>query len=329
MIFLAVISFEFFLTYSPFSGGISPVRYDPDIGMWHKENFSSVYTKDCYSTRYSFDERGLVKNDYQFAPDKPDVAVLGDSYIEALMVENKSILHNNLYREYDGQFNFLNFSLGGTSPTQHFEILKKMVQLDRTKYLIEFISLDPGWGRDLEEVDPEGFDWSNRPLIHLKFSTLDQFEIIKPPSKDLKETIREILANFELYGYLKKSLKYYGKKFSAEEQDSSSPEIPYGSRDWSANWLQLKGAVYQINKLLRANQIGHMVVIFSPDRKHNEVLSNFLREYEIASIDLVGELEKMQINLDSITFKCDGHWTDKTHRLFASIIKSKLSLEDK
>jgi len=325
-IFLATVFFEIFLTYSPFRRGISPVQYDPDIGMWHKRNFQYVYEKDCYSTPYMFDERGLIKNNYNFNPDKKDVIILGDSYIEALMIKNKNIIHNSLYREYSGKLNFLNYGLGGTGPTQHLEILKKFAQLERAKYLIEFISLDEGWGRDLEEVDPQEFGWSNRALVHLNFSDLNHYETLKPPAMGIKEQLREALANYELYGYLKKTFLYYKNKLASSENGFSPSNIPYGSRDWSKNWKQIKGAVIQINKLSKANHVGHRVIIFSPDRNHYKIISQFLTQHKILFIDLVGELEKLNIALDAITFACDGHWNDETHRLFAHIIKSKFPL---
>ena len=321
---LSLVSFELFLTFSPFKGGVSPVQYDPDIGMWHKRNFQYVNSNDCYNTKYEFDGNGLIKTHYNFNPDKQDVIILGDSYIEALMIKNKNIVHNSLYREYGGRLNFLNFGLGGTGPTQHLEILKKFANLRRAKYLIEFVSLGEGWGRDLEEVDPREFGWSNRPLVHLKFSDLDHYEIFKPPAMNIKEKIREFLAQFELYGYLRKTLKYYKSKLSAN--DSEISKIPYGSRDWATSWDQIKGSVFQINKLSKANHIGHRVVVFSPDRNHNKVITAFLELQEIPFVDLVGELEKLKIDLHSITFSCDGHWNDETHRLFARIIRSKFSL---
>ena len=321
---LSLVSFELFLTFSPFKGGVSPVQYDPDIGMWHKSSFQYVNSNDCYNTKYEFDGNGLIKNHYNFNPDKQDVIILGDSYIEALMIKNKNIVHNSLYREYGGRLNFLNFGLGGTGPTQHLEILKKFANIRRAKYLIEFISLDEGWGRDLEEVDPREFGWSNRPLVHLKFSDLDHYEIFKPPAMNIKEKIREVLGQFELYGYLRKTLKYYKSKLSVNDSDIS--KIPYGSRDWTTSWDQIKGSVFQINKLSKANHIGHRVVVFSPDRNHNKVISAFLELQEIPFVDLVGELEKLKIDLHSITFSCDGHWNDETHRLFARIIRSKFSL---
>ena len=323
---LSLVSFELFLTFSPFKGGVSPVQYDPDIGMWHKSSFQYVNSNDCYNTKYEFDGNGLIKNHYNFNPDKQDVIILGDSYIEALMIKNKNIVHNSLYREYEGRLNFLNFGLGGTAPTQHLEILKKFANLRRAKYLIEFVSLGEEGGRDLQEVDPREFGWSNRPLVHLKFSDLDHYEIFKPPAMNIKEKIREFLAQFELYGYLRKTLKYYKSKLSANDSDIS--KIPYGSRDWATSWDQIKGSVFQINKLSKANHIGHRVVVFSPDRNHNKVISAFLELQEIPFVDLVGELEKLKIDLHSITFSCDGHWNDETHRLFAHIIRSKFSLEN-
>jgi hypothetical protein len=327
-VIFSFVAFEFFLAYSPFAGGVSPVKYDPDIGMWHKSNFQYVHSKDCYSAEFMFDEKGLIRNNYAFNPKKQDVIILGDSYIEAIMIKNEDIIHNSLYQEYNEKFNFLNYALGGTGPTQHLEILKKFADMGRAKYLIEFISLDEGWGRDLEEVNPREFGWSNRPLVHLKFSDLDLYEILKPPAMNTKEQVREILAQFELYGYLKKTLKYYKNRLTGNGKDSSVPEIPYSSRDWSTNWDQIKGAVFQINKLSKANHIGHRVVVFSPDRKHNKIISQFLEQQGIPFLDLVGELEKLRIGLDSITFECDGHWTGDTHRLFAQIIKSKFPLKN-
>ena len=57
---LSIIAYEFFLKFSPFSFGLSPVAYDQDVGMWHKLNFSSYHVSECGRTKYFFDDVFMV-----------------------------------------------------------------------------------------------------------------------------------------------------------------------------------------------------------------------------------------------------------------------------
>jgi len=137
---LSIISFELFLEYSPFKKGVSPVVYDKDIGMWHKKNFSNYLIRDCYENQYFFDEYGRVKNNYLYDAKKEDVIILGDSYIDGLMIENDKIIHNSLFYELNGSVNVLNYGLTGSGPMQQFAILKHKVNLSNVKKLIHFIN---------------------------------------------------------------------------------------------------------------------------------------------------------------------------------------------
>ena len=168
------------------------MTYDKEIGMWHKKNFANYIIDDCYKTKYFFDEEGRIKNNYEYSNNKKNIILLGDSNIEALMVNNKNIIHNSLYNEIYGKYNVLNYSLSGTGPTQHLEILKNKIKLNKVIKLIHFVFLE----NDLGDGNPNNFNGTNRPKVHLEFENLDNYVTIKPKKYDTKEMFRDFLGNF-------------------------------------------------------------------------------------------------------------------------------------
>jgi hypothetical protein len=173
---VGVALFEGFLWVSPFGRGISPVQYDQDIGMWHKPDFSSTVRSQCYSTRYFFDDRGRVANDYRPDDTKRDIVILGDSYVEAVMVDNADIVHNSLHDALHGAYNVYNYALAGTSAIQQYVILLKKVNIANTDAVIQIVNIDG----DIYDVDPKNLLASSRPRVFMKFTSLDDFTIIPP-----------------------------------------------------------------------------------------------------------------------------------------------------
>ncbi len=318
--------FELFLEYSPFKRGTSPVEYHADIGMWHKKNFKNSLIKECFSNQYFFDEKGRVKNNYSYDKKKKDIIILGDSYIDALMVKNKNIVHNRLYYELNGSFNVLNYGLTGSGPMQQLSILKNEVNLTNVKRVLHFISLED----DLGDCDPQKFNGSNRPKVFMEFSTLEKFQLHKPAKNSIKERTRDALGNFEFYSYLNKTWFYYKKFFDEEKTIHRKKDlIAITMPNEEFLWKQLEGTIYQMKKVAIANKFQYNIILFSHDeitfdnKQRSLRLKKVLRIHDIAFLNISVFLKKLA-KKRNISYPCDAHWNDLTHVALAKYIKYKL-----
>jgi arsenate reductase-like glutaredoxin family protein len=313
---LAVIMFEFFLRYSPFTLGAVPIKYDKEMGIWHKNNFSSRWLQGCYDTEYFFDAKGFVKNAYIYKKNRKDIILLGDSYIEALMVENENIIHNSLYKLYKGKYNFLNHAMAATSPVQQLVILQKKTNLKNVKKVIHFINMD----KDIYEGDSIGYDKSSmNPTIFLEFSDLENYKIIYPRDSTKKDEIKMSLSNFEIYSLLTK-FKVYIKNKRIEQRENSSQENKK-VEDLSHNWLQIKGAIYQTKKLLKKRDIEYTIIVYGENEVLKDELKSFLTKQKIDFYELY--LLMNRYNLPVEVYSCDKHWNDKTHKNIAKAIREQ------
>jgi len=316
---LALISFEFFLRYSPFEYGVSPVEYDKDVGMWHKKEFEGYTIKECYKTKFIFDKKGLPKNIYKYDKTKKDVIILGDSYIEAIMVKNENIIHNSLSKEFNQKYNFMNYGLSGTGPAQQFVILTNKVNLKNTKYIIHFINLES----DLEDVDSKNLNSLARPKVYVEFHSLNNYRIIPPRAKNFYDIVMDLLGNYQIYFFIKKSLYYLKNNILSKNNKFVKKSIDEKIKNnLNKNWLYLKGAIYQINKYIKSidRNIKYKIIIISENEKNKAILKNFLIKENIEFMFLNDIAKSMNIKLKS--FKCDAHWNDETHQNIAKIIRN-------
>lgn len=310
-LFFATITFEYYLKFSPYSYGVSPVEYDAQIGMWHKKKFTGRIVSECYRTKYSFDTLGRISNTFPYNPQKQDIIILGDSYIEALMVENKNILHNQLSGKYQHKYNFLNYGLSGASPVQEFVILKEKVDLSNTKAILQFINLDS----DLYDVNQKNLGPLARPKVFFNVQSAGDYTIVYPHAKRFKDTFIDFLGNFELYVFTKKAIMLLReaiiqKKSIIQDKSFQKPQ------DMSKNWLILQTALIETAKYINqsSSDISYIVIIASENGDNLTKIKNIFREAHIQYIILNEQ------NIPLTGFSCDSHWNDETHRNIASYI---------
>ena len=172
--------------------------------MWHKKEFENYTIKECYRTKYKFNKEGLPSSIYNYDKTKKDVVILGDSFIEAIMVKNENIIHNALAKELNNKYNVMNYDLSGSSPTQQLVILKNKINLDNTKYVLQFISLEG----DLMDVDSKNLSSLARPKVYVEFEDFDKYKVIPPRDKNLYDSIGDFLGDYQLYFFIKKSLYF-------------------------------------------------------------------------------------------------------------------------
>ena len=315
---LALLFFEFFLKYSPFEYGISAAEYDKTIGMWHKRNFENYIVEPCYKTKYNYDAEGLPQSIVPYDKNKRDVIILGDSFIEARMVKNENIVHNALAKEFNYKYNFKNYGLFGSGPTQQFVILKEKIDLNNTQYVIQFIELEG----DLLDVDSKNLGSLSRPKVFVEFDDLEHYTVIPPRAKTLYDTISDGLSYYQIYPFIKKSIYSLKNRLSnKKEAVTVEDNKPNKEIDLSKNWLYLKGAIYQIDKYIKSinSDIKYKVIIRSESPKNRAIIKEFLNEHHIEFIFLNEMAKNMNIKLEG--FSCDNHWNDKAHQDVAKIIK--------
>ncbi len=322
--FLSLVSFEIFLEYSPFKQGVSPVEYDTELGMWHKKNFSSVLVRECYQNQYFFDSKGFVQSSSSYDEQKKDIIILGDSYIDALMVPNNKMIHNALSSVLDHKFNILNYGLTGSGPMQQWGLLKYKSSLDKIKKVIQLITLEG----DLADCDPTSFNGSNRPKLFLTFSNLETYQLIKPKSYSMRERMRDFLGNFELYAYLNKTYHHYKSLFKTSSAAKVQADIHF-MRNEEYRWKQLEGTLYQIKKMALKYQFEYNVLIYSSEefhanyKKRSNRLKVFLEKENISYLNIVPFLKRLE-KKHAISFECDSHWNGETHQDLAKYIQEEL-----
>jgi len=309
---LALITFEIFLKYSPFEYGLSPGRYDSEIGVWHKKNFSAYCISECYKNRYIYNEKGLPKEITPYDTNKNDIVLLGDSFVEAMMVKNEQIIHNELAKQLNLKYNVLNYGVSGTSPVQAFIILKKKVDFSRLKYIIQFVELDG----DLLEVNPQNHNSMSRPKVYVTFNSLTDYHVIPPRAITFKDKVSDFLGEYQLYFFIKKLIYSIQEKLA--KKTSKNIKNEHKEKDLSENWRNLEGAIFQTYQLAKQHHVKFLLAINSRDEKKKEQLKTFLKTHNIPSLSLQDQAKEMDIKLKR--YKCDAHWTDATHGEIAHII---------
>ena len=304
---LALITFEFFLKYSPFEYGTSPGVYDKEIGVWHKKNFSGYSISECYKTKYYYDDKGLPKSTKTYDKNKDDIVFLGDSFVEAVMIKNPYIMHNAFAKKLNYSHNVLNYGLSGTSVIQSFMILKKKVNLAKTKYVIEFVSLDG----DLLEMDYKQHNAMSRPKVYLDVKSLKNYKVIPPRAITLRDKVGDFLGNYQIYFFIKKLIYSLQEKNATPSKKEATPKF-------SKDWLTLQASIYQTYLLAKKNNIKFLLVISSEDTKKKERLKAFLQKENIPFMSIQEEATKKGIKLQ--TFSCDAHWTKEAHHEISKII---------
>jgi len=306
--------FDFFLKYSPYEYGVTPVEYDKKIGTWHRKSYENYAISECYKVKYIFDKKGLVANIFEHNNTKKDVILLGDSYVEAIMVKNENIIHNALARELNQKYNFLNYGLSDSSPIQQFIILQEKVNLKNTKYVLQFIGLE----NDLKDVLYEKGKSRRRPKVYIDFKNFKEYEIIRPRNQTIFDKAGDLLSEYQLYFFLKRTFTYF-KKHVLERERSESKKVE--KKDLNKNWMYFKGVIYQTKKYLKSVNfnIEYKILISSGNKKNNKIMREFLDNENIDYIFL--EDEAKRLNKQLTNFTCDRHWDDQAHINIAKIIQ--------
>jgi hypothetical protein len=192
------------------------------------------------------------------------------------------------------------------------------VNLENSKYVIQFIEIEG----DLLDVDSNNLGTFARPKVYVEFDAIDEYQIIPPRDKKFLDVIGDFLGDYQIYTFIKTSLYHLKNNVFYQKGNSINKTIDNPQlKDLSKNWLYIKGAIHQVNKLIKSTseKIEYKIIITSNNEQNKDILKEFLETENIDFIFLNDLVESMGIELKS--FECDGHWNDETHRNIAKVIK--------
>jgi hypothetical protein len=196
-------------------------------------------------------------------------------------------------------------------------MLQKKVKFDNVIEVIQLLNMDG----NIYEVDPKTFDSTTRPKVFLDFTDMHSYRVIPPKPLDTKEKIRDFLGDFELYIYLRKIIYFVKNRITNESEKAESKSTNKIDEDLSKNWLQVKGAISHIKRLLKEKNIRYKIIVYGKDIELKRTLTEFLTNQKIEFYDL--DLLSQKYRLPLTSFSCDAHWSDEAHRNIAKIVKKE------
>jgi len=327
IILASLVVFELTLRFSLLSGGQASAVYDDKIGYWHKSNFTSQHTRDCYNVEYKFGEYGEISPQQPYNETLPNITLLGNSYLEAAMVENENIIHNALYRELNGQYNVLNFGLYGSNVFNQALIYQHKVPNYKEAYVMQFVNFIKALDYKLKESSP-----LSRQLVEGSF---EQGKAVPKIIRDFNtiEFIRDTLGYTEFYEHALTSIATI-KSLSAPKKsqenhpknNSVEPLVILKRNRSQKQWQQLKFGIRFMQKQAQSRGSEYIAIVYSGNafKRTNLVgdFINWLEQEEIKYINLDEEITHYPI--DNFGFSCDFHWNDEVHQTIGTILARKL-----
>ena len=332
--------FEAHLRMPPFRVGVSPVVYDPVLGYWHKPGYQGQSFSACYEVPYSFDGAGLRPARSEL-PGKPlsgkKAIIIGDSQVEAVMVQDDQVLHQRLQARLGDRIEVLNYGLAGSGADLQYLILKDRGQLAEIGWVVQLVSLDS----DVYEADPRNDKPGQRPRARLMFddpADLDHYRLIPPAPYTRAERFRDVFANFQLYSYsraalvplrrLVRTLRQAMAPARATAATSAPaaepvPAIPTPSAATGPSelaWTNLVGAVRLNRQLVEASGARYLPLVWSRDPTLFREWQRRTAPLGIEGLALGPALAAAGADLDQLSFSCDHHFTAATHDRIAAVL---------
>jgi hypothetical protein len=121
---LCVVSAEIFLSFLPVQTGLRTMPVNADNPVFHftperDVTFSRAWNFDMVNHRRVNNAGWVNDQDYQHQDETPLLAIVGDSYIEAMMVPYANTLYGHLASTLDGRFRVYSFGASGAPLSQY------------------------------------------------------------------------------------------------------------------------------------------------------------------------------------------------------------------
>jgi lysophospholipase L1-like esterase len=332
-------------------------KFTPNSDYWfNKENNHPISGK---INKYGW-------RDKNWSIEKPAdtfrIAVLGDSYVEAMQVESPStfimLTENKLNKNNKNKFELMNFGISGATQTEELLILKNHV----TNFSPDMVILFFFPGNDIADIDRETAGEKNRPffsvsengglLLDASFQNSKAFRIKSKINWIKQHSILVSLFSerFNAYQLTKRMMKIKERKISIQKIPeylslcTKNPDAEY-FKNYDLNKKLMKAAA----EFCKARNIRFLLVSIATDayigeniRKYKDLDPSFNANF--FDDDLNGYAQSLNVEYLGLqrtfnrffenhrTFlhwdqKGDlGHWNYDGHKLVADALANKLKL---
>lgn len=338
ILFLEFIVFRYFFVATDiptnyFDKKTNIIKYTPNQrGIFREKNeVSTVFNINKNGWNSNYDKYILEKNN------KTRVAVIGDSYVEALMVDYNNSLSEKLERSFDNSHEVYRFSISGAPLSQYLYMLKSEVlgyAPEIVVFVLVFNDFDESWkytqgrvtssfmkfkitdGTVTQEIKPKKFEylWYEfvrsmaiyRYLVYRQKVNITELKVkILNSPKDIKYMANVNISNFESTMKNNKiSIDYFlSEVVKLSKKYNFKPLIVIDGDRYSMcddKETNYKDGIFSLSTYLENKCL-----------KNNILFSN---------LDLVFRKD-YKVNKKKFNYECDGHWNEYGHEIVAKEVK--------
>lgn len=307
------------------------------LGRWRVPNRSVVWDRCSDTTKVKYNSNNVGARDINRSKvGKNRTVVLGDSFIEALLINEPNRLSNLLEKETKKEF--LNFGINSANPVAYHQIYEKLVK-DKFEHDDVIIGLFVGNDFDIFSSFVDGafinypiyrVFWENNKIKSTLPSindSMESFYVVSHPERvravrdSLYQSLnieRKIKVGLQLSSNLGGLIRFINSKRSIKNYlEISFYKTPNLESD------ERKSFIYGLDRLVEVVGNKKLTIVLIPEKKDllhykegdQPEYTNFLKKRYanrgIHIIDLLPPFIESKLPADSLYIPCDGHWSER------------------
>jgi len=270
-------------------------------------------------------------DDYSNVIHKPLIAIIGDSYVEALQVNVTENFSYKLKEKLDDRFNVFAFGRSG-SPMSQYLYINKIVNSEYSPDVVVINFVHNDFDESLDTL-------YNRHFSKLKYNKMfDSFDEIAPSNIDLGKSRLSYLTHSALFRYIFYNLDLYTKLFSLNTKKNTKYEsnIDYEYVFSQKNDIK-KATEYVLLNLKKLNNGKRLILVMDGARESiysgkpsnviwlNKMMKELTDKYKIEFIDL-DQYMRRDFNQNHVKFNSniDFHWNQYGHNFVSEILYKQI-----
>jgi lysophospholipase L1-like esterase len=335
-----------------------PYKFDPYVGWIHKSNFAGTYVKDEFKVQFVTNSEGF-RSDSEFISGDSDnkvIAVLGDSFVEALQVSEEAtfpkVLEARLRERGIAQVQ--NYGVSNTGIVHYLQMYRYYASKHRPTFVIICIQPQNDFRNSSPTLEPAGelhprYLLDNRGEVAevLPFMQADVDSPGRTLARGVKYFLEQYSALYRLADFLEKRAEL--QEINSFPLDAYIYEEPW-NKDFQEAWKYSSWALRQLIDAVRNDSAIPIVVLVPGSWTTSDKAWNSLEElYEgsggkgrldrdktsrqirelcgtmgVDFLDLTAEFREAYASGKMPHWEKDGHLTPLGHQIVADEILKEL-----
>lgn len=249
----------------------------------------------------------LSDQDYKINNDKPVIAVIGDSYIEAFQVDPEKSMTNNLQKRLVNSYDVYSFGMSGAPLSGYLQISRYVRNNFHPDVLILFVNYN--------DIQESLLGSKNKPgMIYFSSSNIGVAETLIPYVKSNN-------GNFRKSALLRYIILNNGM-FNGMLRGSSTPKLSSVSSDKNNYKIISDITSYAFTKIRQENNDSAVIIV--SDTLRDNIYSN-----RILDINLYNKYTKIKKIIHEKSYENGFHFIDLTTPMTMLYTKNNLNFEFK